>query len=234
MSRKKGAATGTIRHSDANGRPSTPSAGDATPPADDQAMTAEASPQVTETTTGDRDQDEQGRPIWTAAEAARRCGVSRTTLTRRLLAGEIDGAHKDADGAWRVPLAGLLAAGMPPTDPRAEDHAGDDAEAPGESIAGDAEARIAAAEHAAEIAQLRAEITTERVRREAAEAIAAIQAERVAELRQALRMLEPPPQPEPEAPEPAAEPQPPAGEPEAEPPARGMGARFRAWLSGTP
>ena len=245
MSRKKkrrGAVTGTIRHRDETGRTSTT-------PADDDGVTSEGvhgvSTQVNGMTTGDQPgaadldpppaaPDDDGRPVFTAADAARRCGVARSTLTRRLQAGEVPGAAKDDDGAWRVPLAGLLAAGMVPDAYRPPADGDDDPAPP----VPDAAARIAAAEHAAAIARLEGELLAERARREAAETLAAERAARVADLQNALRMIEPPRTPPELAPEsPDTDDQAPAdhqGIPTGSTRPRGMGARLRKWWTGTP
>ena len=171
--------------------------------------------------------------MFTAADAARRCGVARSTLTRRLHAGEIPGAAKDDDGAWRVPLAGLLAAGLVPDAHRPPADADDD---PAPVL--DAAARIAAAEHAAAIARLEGELLAERARREAAETLAAERAARVADLQNALRMIEPPRTPPETAPEsPDTADQAPADHqdtPTGSTRPRGMGARLRSWWTGTP
>ena len=49
-------------------------------------------------------------------EAARECGIHRNTVKRRLAAGEFSDAVK-RDGAWRIPLPNLLAAGLQPGKP---------------------------------------------------------------------------------------------------------------------
>jgi len=54
--------------------------------------------------------------LFSAAEAARETGVSRTTIMRKLAAGEFEQATKDDDG-WRIPLDDLLAAGLNPGRP---------------------------------------------------------------------------------------------------------------------
>ena len=50
-------------------------------------------------------------PVWSLDEAASRSNVSRATIQRRIIAGEIIGAHKVGRG-WRVPMSGLIAAGI--------------------------------------------------------------------------------------------------------------------------
>ena len=54
---------------------------------------------------------------FTPAEAAKACGVSRTTIVRAAAAGRIAGAARGDDGAWTIPLDGLLAAGYQPGKP---------------------------------------------------------------------------------------------------------------------
>lgn len=53
-------------------------------------------------------------PALSLAEAARTTGVSVSTIRRRLNASEIEGAHRTEDGSWRIPIAGLIAAGLAP------------------------------------------------------------------------------------------------------------------------
>lgn len=48
-------------------------------------------------------------------EAAHACGVSRDSIKRKL--GRFEHKWKDATGAWRIPLADLLAAGLTPNAP---------------------------------------------------------------------------------------------------------------------
>ena len=55
--------------------------------------------------------------LFTAGDAARACGVARTTISRAAAAGRIAGAERDENGAWVLPLSGLLAAGFNPGKP---------------------------------------------------------------------------------------------------------------------
>ena len=70
--------------------------------------------------------------LFTAGEAARACGVSRTTISRAAAAGRIPGAERDDAGAWTLPLSGLLAGGFnpgkpsPPEDAQTRDRGDDD------------------------------------------------------------------------------------------------------------
>ncbi len=53
-------------------------------------------------------------PALSLAEAARTTGASVSTIRRRLNTGGIEGAHRTEDGSWRIPIAGLIAAGLAP------------------------------------------------------------------------------------------------------------------------
>lgn len=193
-------------------------------------MTSEQGPEQAEQVT---EQPARERPRWSAAEAARRCGVGRATIQRALTAGRIPGAEQTEAG-WSIPLEGLLAAGFNPSAPtppedtappaREHDRAAD------EPVPEQAR-RIAELER--ELAEARRLADLERVRRESAEALAAERAERVVDLRQALRMLEAAPADRPQqaeqssAPAPAPEPvQQPAPAAPVVPPRR----RLLGWL----
>lgn len=98
------------------------------------------------------------RPRLTIREAADAAGVSQRTVRRRVAAGAFPGAAKDETdpfGPWTIPVEDLLAAGFTLYAPTPE--------APALSTQVDD----------AEVAHLRAELDLERVRRQAAEAIAA-------------------------------------------------------------
>lgn len=53
-------------------------------------------------------------PRVSLAEAVEITGVSRSTLQRRLKAGEVEGATRKDDGGWSIPVPALIAAGMAP------------------------------------------------------------------------------------------------------------------------
>ena len=57
-------------------------------------------------------QPARGGPHLGIAETIRATGISRTTLQRRLKAGEIPGAHHGPDGTWRIPMSGLIESGL--------------------------------------------------------------------------------------------------------------------------
>jgi len=137
--------------------------------------------------------------LFTAGEAARACGVSRTTISRAAAAGRIPGAERDEAGAWTLPLSGLLAAGYNPGKPSPPEDA--------QPRRGDDEAPVPA-----EVFRLRIEL-------EQARAEARIQADRAASLERErdsvarerdvyMRMLEAPRDVAPSAPQPSAQPLP--------------------------
>ncbi len=55
-----------------------------------------------------------GGPTVSLGEAVKVTGAARSTLQRRLHTGAIDGAERGSDGGWRIPIAGLIAAGFMP------------------------------------------------------------------------------------------------------------------------
>lgn len=151
--------------------------------------------------------DQTGGITFTAAEAARRCGVPRSTLTRKLRESEIPGAIKGADG-WQIPLSGLLAAGLSPGryEPR-------DPQAPEPE-----EQSTAAESTAVQLARMEGQLAAERAHRAAAEALAKERLDRITDLQAHLRALEPPPPAEPE--QSPTEPDQDADQSPTEPPAR--------------
>ncbi len=134
------------------------------------------------------------RPTFGLTEAARLTGTSRSTIKRRLAAGDFPHATKDEDGTWRFSPGDLLAAGLKLRTPaedggrnrRDDDDQDDDA----------------AAELLDRIADLERLLTIERVRREAAEQVAAEREKRAETAERALLMLEARPSPVP-SPQPA-------------------------------
>jgi hypothetical protein len=149
--------------------------------------------------------DDNGRPRWSAAEAAKRCGVGRATIQRRLDAGQIPGATKTEQG-WSIPLEGLLAAGFTPDRPSPPEDAREHVRAPVEH------------DHlAARVRELEQQLADAHAARAHAEQIAA-ERDRVIEAQAAhLRMLTagpvvaaPAPTQEPPPPRPTLVPDPPA------------------------
>lgn len=148
--------------------------------------------------------DLPGRPCWSASEAARRCGVGRATIQRALTAGRIVGAVETEKG-WSIPLDGLLGAGFTPDRPNPPGT--QSVPSPGAARKHDRAPLATTTEQDRRIAELERDVAAERARadlehahRLAAEQLAAERAERVADLRHTLRMIEAGPaieQPEP-------------------------------------
>lgn len=124
-----------------------------------------------------------GGPTVTLAEAGRHSHLSVATLRRWLKADKLPGATRTPDG-WSIPVASLVEAGAwtstTPPDPDAEP-------------AGPAADTLAGLE--AELTRLRTALETERIRREAAEALRAAAERNARDLRTALLMLEAGPKP---------------------------------------
>lgn len=126
--------------------------------------------------------DVQERPRWTLAEAARRTGVSRATLLRRIEAGRIPGAFK-TEGGWSVGVEDLVGAGIVPDRYRHPDQ-----------VPGPVPAAVSTGVHdpahpARRVAELEQALVVERAGREAAERHSAT-LERVIDAQaQTLRML---------------------------------------------
>lgn len=58
---------------------------------------------------------------WTLATASTHCGVSKSTLKRRLAADDFPNAIKNSHGMWMVPVTDLIAAGLKPGRPSPPD-----------------------------------------------------------------------------------------------------------------
>ncbi|MGP4992306.1 hypothetical protein, partial [Glutamicibacter ardleyensis] len=57
------------------------------------------------------------RPSWTINRAAQECGVSPSTIKRRLREGKFPNAVQGAGGAWTIPVQDLVLAGLKPGKP---------------------------------------------------------------------------------------------------------------------
>ena len=101
---------------------------------------------------------------FSAADAARECGVSRPTITRAAAAGRIAGAVRDDAGAWALPLDGLLAAGFHPGRPSP----------PEDEKARDRDEMVPARIHELELEVLRTEVRAQSARADALERVVAI------------------------------------------------------------
>lgn len=121
------------------------------------------------------------RPAWAISEASARCQVSRSTLKRRLSAGELPNAYKTPAGQWRIPVNDLIAAGyspgVQPPDSDAEPDMRQPAPAPDPS---------------GRVEELERLLSQEKLRRAAAEQIAEERRGRIEDLQLAMRLIERP------------------------------------------
>jgi predicted DNA-binding protein (UPF0251 family) len=129
------------------------------------------------------------RPELTVTEAAKATGVDRRTISRRLEADAFPNAHRapgrqgqPENGPWLIPVADLIAAGLRPYAPTP---APTEPKATGDT---DLRAELADALRRAEVAEHRRELAEHD--RDAARAVATERAESLADLRNALRMLD--------------------------------------------
>lgn len=123
----------------------------------------------------------QPSQVFTISQAATACAVSRKTITRRLDQLRDAGAYKDTGGQWAVPLSALLAVGLRPGRP-----------APPDRVSLYQDSDLGHGNTVGQVAELRLELAELRRRAEVAEALATERAERIADLRLALRQLEAP------------------------------------------
>lgn len=114
-------------------------------------------------------------PALTLAQAVEVTGVSRSTLQRRLRAGDLDGATRTTGGGWAIPYRALIAAGLVPARTPA------DTPAP-------VEVRLAPAP-TVEVDKLRAEVDRLRAEVEARDAALIARDAHLADLRAALDLM---------------------------------------------
>lgn len=92
------------------------------------------------------------RPTFGLTEAAKLTGTSRSTIKRRLAAGDFPNATKDEDGTWRFSPGDLLAAGLklrtPAADGRSRPDDEDQDDEAAELVAAEREKRAVTAERA--------------------------------------------------------------------------------------
>jgi Helix-turn-helix domain len=149
--------------------------------------------------------DLSSRPSLTIAEAARLCGVSASTIRRYLAAGRFPTARQQPSpipgqrGLWRIPTQDLLAAGLRPGQAHRHDQQLRNQPSSRRTAAQPGDDRVRELEHALEL---------ERIRRRAAEDLAAERAHTIQTLESALRALQahqaaPAPDPDRAAPSPA-------------------------------
>lgn len=106
------------------------------------------------------------------SDAAKACSISRSTIRRKLDAGKFASAFRsDDDGPWMVPLADLVGAGLNP----GSGPAFDERKPNGDTLNG--------------AAGLEKELLEERIRRHAAEELAAERGRALEDLRLVLRLI---------------------------------------------
>jgi hypothetical protein len=153
----------------------------------------------------DSEHDLWSRPSLTIAEAARLCGVSVSTIRRYLSAGRFPTARQQPSpipgqrGSWRIPIQELLAADLRPRQARMPDQEQMNEPSSRRTAGQPGDDRVRELEHALEL---------ERIRRRAAEDLAAERARTIQTLEGALRALQahraaPAPNPDRAAPSPA-------------------------------
>lgn len=126
-------------------------------------------------------------PAWTIADAADRCGVSRSTVRRYRESDRFPNAFKDPMGMWKIPETDLRAVGWTVTDPDALDPAAA-AAAAAEERARVAEARVRELEAVVELARVKGEAAENKA--SAAEDKAAMALRHLDDMRGALLVLE--------------------------------------------
>lgn len=149
-----------------------------------------------------------GEPVWSAAEAARRCGVGRATIQRALDSGKLPRAERLDGQGWAIPMSDLLAAGFSVSAPSVRSMPGQmpggvDGQVSSEGVREqDAEYARAAQEAARQIDELKAELEVEHARRVAAEhartvaeLLAVERLTHLEDMRRAMRMIEAAPPP---------------------------------------
>lgn len=166
------------------------------------------------------------RPSWTLSRAATECQVSKSTLKRRLEANVFPNAARGQRGQWLVPVEDLISAGFaprptPPDEPGLTEvtDRGQRTIEPDHDL-GQSESSLVKRVH-----ELEVELAQERATRHSAEQLASERSERITDLRQALKMLEPPQPTQPETSKEASSP--PAPRPGKTESRRGLSGWFR-------
>lgn len=81
--------------------------------------------------------------MFTIAEAATACGISKRTVRRKIENKELEGAFQDAKKMWKIPLEALLGAGYKVNEYDKQDTSKPLIEAPKQSREAELEAEIA-------------------------------------------------------------------------------------------
>lgn len=152
---------------------------------------------------------ERRKPALSISQAAARCGVSRTTVRRRLNAGSFPHAWREdrreapGSGPWQIPVTDLIAAGL-------DVHATDRPEQSQETVRGlshdtTQDSPEPTGELVGRLGEMERERDEWRRRAEVAEARAQERQAHIEDLRMALRQLEAQTGPTPNGPEPSIE-----------------------------
>ena len=126
------------------------------------------------------------RPSWSITRAATECGVSVSTIKRRLREGKFPNAVQGAGGAWTIPVQDLIGAGLNPGKPTQPDPA-----IPLVQVHSDLVQRPSSEELLNRISELEQDLKLERQKRESLEILLKERADHVDSLKQAMRIIEP-------------------------------------------
>lgn len=126
------------------------------------------------------------RPSWSISRAATECGVSVSTIKRRLREGKFPNAVQGAGGAWTIPVQDLIGAGLTPGKPSVADPVKP-------LVQGDSDLvqRPGSEELLNRISELEQELRLERNKRESLEILLKERADHVDSLKLAMRIIEP-------------------------------------------
>lgn len=141
---------------------------------------------------------QSARPSWTINRSAQECGVSPSTIKRRLREGKFPNAVQGAGGAWMIPVQDLVLAGLkpgkpaPPEQKTGLDHQETDLGHWPRSKKNDLGRRPRSEDLLNRISELEQELKLERTKRENLEILLKERGEHVESLKLAMRMIDPP------------------------------------------
>lgn len=142
------------------------------------------------------------RPSWSISRAATECGVSVSTIKRRLREGKFPDAVQGAGGAWTIPVQDLIGAGFTPGKPSTADPVKPLVQGASELVH-----RPDSEELLNRISDLEQDLKLERQKRESLENLLRERADHVESLKLAMRIIEPSQRPSSQVqPEPVSEP----------------------------
>lgn len=141
---------------------------------------------------------QSARPSWTINRSAQECGVSPSTIKRRLRDGKFPNAVQGAGGAWTIPVQDLVLAGLKPGKPAPPeqktdlDHPETELGHSPRSNKNDLGQRPRSEDLLNRISELEQELKLERTKRESLEILLKERGEHVESLKLAMRIIEPP------------------------------------------